>query len=213
VVGDSGVREACRTGRGRISVRGRAHIEQLRGGKNAIIVTELPYGVRKAGEGGVIEKIADLVKAGTLTEVPMSDDALQDHSDKEGMRIYVELKREAVPQVALNKLFKLTPLQTTFGYNAVALVGGVPKTLSLLELIRHYLDFQREVVTRRSKYELRKAEGRAHVLQGYLIALDNLDAVIALIRGSADTDTAREGLMEQFDLSEIQAQAILDLRL
>src|SRR5947199_7701010 len=129
------------------------------------------------------------------------------------MRIYIELKREAVPQVALNKLFKHTPLQTSFGYNAVALVGGVPKTLSLLELIRHYLDFQREVVTRRSKYELRKAESRAHVLQGYLIALDNLDAVIKLIRAAADTDTARSGLMDEFSLSEIQAQAILDLRL
>ncbi len=169
--------------------------------------------MRKAGEGGVIEKIADLVKAGTLTEVPMSDEALQDHSDKEGMRIYVELKRDAIPQVALNKLFKLTPLQTTFGYNAVALVDGVPKTLSLLELVRHYLDYQREIVTRRSKYELRQAERRAHVLEGYLKALDNLDAVIALIRAAADTDDARSGLMEQFELSEIQAQAILDLRL
>src|SRR5207237_6106113 len=148
-----------------------------------------------------------------LTEIPMTDEALADHSDKDGMRIYIELKREAVPQVALNKLFKHTPLQTSFGYNAVALADGVPRTLSLLELIRHYLDFQREVVTRRSKYELRKAEGRAHVLQGYLIALDNLDAVIALIRGSADTDTAREGLMEQFDLSEIQPQPPLNLRL
>src|SRR5881394_1899075 len=213
IVGYSGVRDAYRTGRGRISVRGRAHIEQLRGGKNAIIVTELPYGVRKAGEGGVIEKIADLVKAGTLNEVPMSDEALQDHSDKEGMRIYVELKREAVPQVALNKLFKLTPLQTTFGYNAVALVDGVPKTLSLLELVRYYLDYQREIVTRRSKYELRQAERRAHILEGYLKALDNLDAVIALIRAAADTDDARTGLMEQFELSEVQAQAILDLRL
>src|SRR5881396_3591350 len=213
IVGRSGIREAYRSGRGRIAVRGRAHIEQLRGGKSAIIITELPYGVRKAGEGGVIEKIADLVKAGTLTEVPMSDDALQDHSDKEGMRIYVELKREAVPQVALNKIFKLTPLQTTFGYNAVALVDGVPKTLSLLELIRHYLEYQREVVTRRSKYELRQAERRAHVLEGYLKALDQLDAVIALIRAAADTDEARTGLMEQFELSEIQAQAILDLRL
>jgi DNA gyrase subunit A len=213
IVGRGGIRDAYRSGRGRITVRGRAHIEQLRGGKSAIIVTELPYGVRKAGEGGVIEKIADLVKAGTLTEVPMSDEALQDHSDKEGMRIYVELKREAVPQVALNKLFKLTPLQTTFGYNAVALVDGVPKTLSLLELIRHYLDYQREVVTRRSKYELRQAEKRAHVLEGYLKALDRLDEVIALIRAAADTDAAREGLMSTFDLSEIQAQAILDLRL
>src|SRR5438093_1819937 len=213
IVGRTGIRDAYRSGRGRISVRGRAHIEQLRGGKSAIIITEPPYGVRKAGEGGVIEKIADLVKAGTLTEVPMSDDALQDHSDKEGMRIYVELKREAVPQVALNKIFKLTPLQTTFGYNAVALVDGVPKTLSLLELIRHYLEYQREVVTRRSKYELRQAEKRADVLEGYLKALDSLDAVIALIRAAADTDAARTGLMRDFDLSEIQAQAILDLRL
>jgi DNA gyrase subunit A len=213
IVGRSGIKDAYRSGRGRIVVRGRAHIEQLRGGKSAIIITELPYGVRKAGEGGVIEKIADLVKAGTLNEVPMSDDALQDHSDKEGMRIYVELKRDAVPQVALNKLFKHTQLQTTFGYNAVALVDGVPKTLSLLELIREYLDFQREVVTRRSKFELRKAEERAHVLRGYLIALDNLDAVIALIRGAADPDAARAGLMKKFELTEIQAQAILDLRL
>ena len=213
IVGRSGIRDAYRSGRGRIVMRARAHIEELRGGKSAIIVTELPYGVKKGGEGGVIEKIAELVESKVLNEIPMTDDALADHSDKDGMRIYIELKREAVPQVALNKLFKHTPLQTSFGYNAVALVGGVPKTLSLLELIRHYLDFQREVVTRRSKYELRKAENRAHVLQGYLIALDNLDAVIALIRGSADSDTAREGLMEEFDLSEIQAQAILDLRL
>src|SRR5918998_1104461 len=203
IVGRTGIRDAYRSGRGRIVVRGRAHIEQLRGGKSAIIVTELPYGVRKAGEGGVIEKIADLVKSNVLNEVPMSDDALADHSDKDGMRIYVELKREAVPQVALNKLFKHTPLQTTFGYNAVALVEGVPKTLSLLELIRYYLDYQREIVTRRSKFELRKAEARAHVLAGYLIALDNLDAVIALIRASADVEAARTGLQEQFELSEI----------
>src|SRR5919198_596396 len=213
IVGRGGIRDAYRSGRGRITVRGRAHIEQLRGGKSAIIITELPYGVRKAGDGGVIDKIADLVKAGTLTEVPMSDEALQDHSDKEGMRIYVELKRDAVPQVVLNKLFKLTPLQTTFGHNAVALVDGVPRTLSLLELIRHYLDYQRDVVTRRSKHELRQAEKRAHVLEGYLKALDNLDAVIALIRASQTADEAREGLMAQFGLSEIQAQAILDLRL
>ena len=129
------------------------------------------------------------------------------------MRIVVELKRDAIPQVVLNKLFKHTSLQSTFGYNAVALVDGVPKTLSLLELLRHYLEFQRTVVVRRSKFELRKAEERAHVLEGYLIALDNLDEVIALIRAAEDTDAAREGLMEKFDLSEIQAQAILDLRL
>src|SRR5438034_11610750 len=143
----------------------------------------------------------------------MTDDALADHSDKDGMRIYIELKREAVPQVALNKLFKHTPLQTSFGYNAVALVGGVPKTLSLLELVTHYLDFQREIVTRKSKHELRENEKKAHRLLGYLIALDNLDAVIALIRASADTEEARNGLMEQFALSEIQASAILELRL
>jgi DNA gyrase subunit A len=209
VVGRSGIRDAYRTGRGRIVMRARAHVEELRGGKSAIVVTELPYGVKKGGESGVIRKIADLVNDKVITEV--SD--LADHSDKTGMRIQIELKRDAIPQVVLNKLFKHTPLQTTFGYNAVALVGGVPRTLSLLELARHYLDYQREIVTRRSKYELRQAEKRAHILQGYLIALENLDAVIALIRGSEDTDAARTGLMESFGLSEEQAQAILDLRL
>ena len=209
VVGRSGIRDAYRTGRGRIVMRARAHVEELRGGKNAIIVTELPYGVKKGGDGGVISKIADLVREKVITEV--SD--LQDYSDKTGMRIQIELKREAVPQVALNKLFKHTALQTTFGYNAVALVDGVPRTLSLLEFVRHYLDFQREVVTRRSQYELRKALARAHVLEGYLIALDNLDEVIQLIRASDDADEARAGLMERFGLSELQAQAILDLRL
>jgi DNA gyrase subunit A len=209
VVGRSGIRDAYRTGRGRIVMRARAHVEELRGGKSAIVVTELPYGVKKGGESGVIKKIADLVNDKVITEV--SD--LADHSDKTGMRIQIELKRDAIPQVVLNKLFKHTPLQTTFGYNAVALVGGVPRTLSLLELVRHYLDYQREIVTRRSKYELRQAEKRAHILQGYLIALDNLDAVIALIRGSDDTDSARTGLQETFGLSEEQAQAILDLRL
>ena len=209
VVGRSGIRDAYRTGRGRVVMRARAHIEELRGGKSAIVVSELPYGVKKGGDSGVIKKIADLVNEKVITEV--SD--LADHSDKTGMRIQVELKRDAIPQVVLNKLFKHTGLQTTFGYNAVALVDGVPRTLSLLELIRHYLDYQREIVTRRSKHELRQAEKRAHILQGYLIALDNLDAVIALIRGSDDTDSARTGLMETFGLSEEQAQAILDLRL
>jgi DNA gyrase subunit A len=209
IVGRSGIRDAYRTGRGRVVMRARAHIEELRGGKSAIVITELPYGVRKGGDNGVIKKIADLVNDKVLTEI--SD--LADHSDRTGMRIQIELKRDAVPQVALNKLFKHTPLQTTFGYNAVALVDGQPRTLSLLELVTHYLDFQREIVTRRSQDELRKAERRAHVLQGYLIALDNLDAVIALIRASADTDEARTGLMSQFALSEIQASAILELRL
>jgi DNA gyrase subunit A len=209
IVGRAGIRDAYRTGRGRIVMRARAHIEELRGGKSAIVVSELPYGVKKGGDTGVIRKIADLVQEKVLTEV--SD--LADHSDRTGMRIQIELKRDAVPQVALNKLFKHTPLQSTFGYNAVALVDGVPKTLSLLELVTHYLDFQREVVTRRSKDELRKAEARAHVLEGYLVALDNIDAIVALIRAAADTDEARTQLMERFSLTEIQAQAILDLRL
>jgi DNA gyrase subunit A len=209
VVGRSGVRDAYRTGRGRIVVRGRAHIEELRGGRNAIIVTELPYGVKKGGDSGVIKKIADLVSDKVLTEI--SD--VKDHSDRTGMRIQIDLKREAIPQVVLNKLFKHTAIQTTFGYNAVALVDGVPRTLSLLELVQHYLDYQREVVTRRSKYELRKAVDRAHILEGYLIALDNLDEVIALIRAADDTESARTALQERFALSELQAQAILDLRL
>src|SRR5438094_1456715 len=154
VVGRSGIRDAYRTGRGRIVMRARAHIEELRGGKSAIVITELPYGVKKGGDAGVIKKIADLVQEKVITEV--SD--LADHSDRTGMRIQVELKREAIPQVALNKLFKHTALQSTFGYNAVALVDGVPRTLSLLELVTHYLDYQREIVTRRSKHQLRKAE-------------------------------------------------------
>ncbi len=209
ILGREGIREAYRSGRGRIVMRARAHIEELRGGKSAIIVTELPYGVKKGGDAGVIKKIADLVNDKVLTEV--SD--LADHSDRTGMRIQIELKRDAIPQVALNKLYKHTPLQSTFGFNAVALVDGVPRTLSLRDMLQHYLDFQRQVITRRSKFELRKAEARAHVLRGYLVALDNLDAVIALIRASADPDEAREGLQREFELSEIQAQAILDLRL
>ena len=209
IVGRSGIRDAYRTGRGRVVMRARAHIEELRGGKSAIVITELPYGVKKGGDTGVILKIADLVRDKVFTEI--SD--LADHSDRTGMRIQVELKRDAIPQVVLNKLFKHTPLQSTFGYNAVALVDGVPKTLSLLELVTHYLDFQREIVIRRSKDELHKAESRAHVLEGYLIALDNIDAIVALIRAAADTDDARTQLQERFSLSEIQAQAILDLRL
>jgi DNA gyrase subunit A len=207
--GREGIREAYRSGRGRIVMRARAHVEELRGGRSAIVVTELPYGVKKGGDSGVIKKIADLVNEKVLPEI--SD--VKDHSDKSGMRIQIDIKRDAIPQVVLNKLFKHTALQTTFGYNAVALVDGVPRTLALRDMLQHYLDFQREVVVRRSKYELRRAEERAHVLQGYLIALDNLDEVIALIRAAADTEDARTQLQERFELSELQAQAILDLRL
>jgi len=209
ILGREGIREAYRSGRGRVVMRARAHIEELRGGRTAVVVTELPYGVKKGGDEGVISKIADLVKDGVLSEVA----DLKDLSDKSGMRIEVHLKRDIVPQVALNKLFKHTALQSTFGYNAVALVDGVPKTLGLRDLLWHYLVYQREVVTRRLKYELRQAEKRAHVLEGYLIALDNLDEVIRIIRGADDTDDARDRLMARFELSEIQAQAILDLRL
>jgi DNA gyrase subunit A len=209
ILGREGIREAYRSGRGRIVMRARTHIEELRGGRTAIVVGELPYAVKKGGDEGVIKKIADLVNDKVIPEIA----DVKDLSDKSGMRIQIELKRDAIPQVVQNKLFKHTSLQTTFGYNAVALVDGVPRTLPLRDLLQHYLDFQREVVTRRSKFELRKAEARAHVLEGYLTALDNLDAVIALIRASADPDEARAGLMEQFSLSEIQAQAILDLRL
>ena len=209
IVGRDGIREAYRSGRGRIVMRARAHIEVLRGGRTAVVINELPYGVKKGGDEGVIRKIADLVKEGTISEVA----DLKDLSDKSGMRIEVHLKRDAVPQVALNKLYKHTPLQTTFGYNAVALVDGVPRTLGLRDLLYYYLEHQRVVVTRRLKYELRQAEARAHILQGYLIALDNLDEVIALIRAAADADEARSGLIDRFQLSELQAQAILDLRL
>src|SRR6266540_3941232 len=209
ILGREGIREAYRSGRGRIVQRARTHIEELRGGRTAIIVSELPYGVKKGGDEGVIKKIADLVNDKVVPEVH----DVKDLSDKSGMRIQIELKRDAVPQVIQNKLFKHTSLQTTFGYNAVALVDGVPRTLPLRDMLQHYLDFQRQVVTRRSKFELRKAEARAHVLEGYLVALDNLDAVISLIRASADPDEARAGLIEQFGLSEIPAQAMLELRL
>src|SRR5919198_333735 len=209
ILGREGIREAYRSGRGRIVLRARTHIEELRGGRTAIVVGELPYSVKKGGDEGVIKKIAELVNDKVIPEIA----DVKDLSDKSGMRVQIELKRDAIPQVVQNKLFKHTTLQTTFGYNAVALVDGVPRTLPLRDLLQHYLDFQREVVTRRSKFELRKAEARAHVLAGYLIALDNLDEIIELIRGAADTEAARLGLMERFELTEIQAQAILDLRL
>jgi DNA gyrase subunit A len=209
ILGRDGIREAYATGRGRIRVQAKAHIEPIGQGKEAIIVTELPYQVRKGGEGGLILKIRDLVLDKKLPEVT----DLRDESDRHGMRIVIELKRDAIPKVVLNKLYKHTPMQATFGVNMVALVDNVPRTLSLREVIGHYVDHQREVVIRRTKYELRRAEERAHVLEGYLIALDNLDEVIALIRGSRDVETARRGLVERFDLTLVQAQAILQLTL
>src|SRR5215218_5228178 len=209
ILGLSGIRAAYEDGRGRVRVRAKAHIEPLSQGKEAIVVTELPYMVKKGGDGGVIKKIADLHAEKKLTEVTN----VEDHSDRNGMRIVIELKRDANPKVVLNKLFKHTPMQTTFGVNMVALVDNVPRTLSLREVIKTYVQHQREVIVRRSKHELRTLEAQVHRLEGLLIALDHLDAVIELIRASNDRDTARTGLIERFGLSYIQAQAILELRL
>jgi DNA gyrase subunit A len=213
IVGRGGIREAYETGRGRVVIRGRAHIEPLRQGKEAIIVTEMPYQVAK-GDGrddgsGLMKKIAEQHDNGRLKEI--SD--LRDESDRTGIRLVIELKRDANPKVVLNKLYKHTQLQTTFGVNMVALVDGVPRTLGLLPIVRNYVDHQRDVIVRRTKYELREKEARLHILEGLLVAIANIDEVIELIRGSRDPDTARQGLMERFELSRIQAQAILDLRL
>src|SRR5215207_284256 len=210
IMGSSGIEEAYRSGRGSVRLRAKAHVEPLRAGKEAIIVSELPFMVKKGGDGGLITKIADLVREKKITGV--SD--LRDESDRSGMRLVIELKRGGDPaQVVLNQLYKHTSMQTSFGINMVALVDGVPRTLSLKELIQHYVGHQREVVTRRTQFELRRAEARAHILEGLLVALDNLDAVIKLIRGSDDPDAARQGLIKKFELSEEQAQAILDMRL
>jgi DNA gyrase subunit A len=209
ILGRAGIQAAYETGRGRVRVQARAHVEPLTHGKEAIIVTELPYMVKKGGEGGLIQKIAGLVHEKKISEI--SD--LRDESDKRGMRLVIELKRDALPKVVLNKLYKHTSMQTTFGVNMVALVDGVPKTLSLQQVIHHYVVHQREVIVRRTKHELSQREARAHILEGLLIALENLDAAIELIRSSPNREAAREQLIAQFDLSAIQAQAILDLRL
>jgi DNA gyrase subunit A len=213
ILGRGGIREAYETGRGRVLVRGRAHIEPLKQGKQAIIVTEMPYQVYKGdgrGDGsGLIMKLKEAHDNGRLPEIT----DLRDESDRNGIRLVIELKRDAIPKVVLNKIYKHTPLQTTFGVNMVALVDGVPRTLSLPELIKHYVDHQREVIVRRTKYELRQAEARAHILEGLLVALDNLDEVIALIRGSRDPEAARQGLQDKFGLTEIQAHAIVEMRL
>jgi len=210
ILGLQGIRDAYETGRGRVRVRARAHTEPLSHGKEAIVVTELPFMVKKGGEGGVIKKIAELVQEKKITEIT----DLRDESDgRSGMRLVIELKRDALPKVVLNKLYKHTALQSTFGVNMVALVDNVPRTLPLLGVIRFYVDHQREVLVRRSKHELRTLEAQVHRLEGLLVALENLDAVIELIRASKDRDAAREGLMESFGLTHIQAQAILELRL
>ncbi len=209
ILGVTGIREAYETGRGRVRVRARAHSEDIGHGKEAIIVTELPFMVKKGGDSGLIKKIAELVTDKKITEI--SD--LRDESDRKGMRIVIELKRGVIPKVVLNKLYKHTAMQTTFGVNAVALVDNVPRTLPLRSIIHNYVQHQREVIVRRAKYELRTLEAQVHRLEGLLIALDHLDEVIELIRGSRDRDAARQGLIDRFGLTHIQAQAILELRL
>jgi DNA gyrase subunit A len=209
ILGYGGIREAYETGRGRIRVRARAHTEDIGQGKEAIVVTELPFQVKKGGDSGLIRKIAELVQDKKIVEI--SD--LRDESDRKGMRVVIELKRGVIPKVVLNKLYKHTAMQSTFGVNMVALVDNVPRQLPLRSVIHNYVGHQREVIVRRSKHELRTLEAQVHRLEGLLIALEHLDAVIALIRASSDRDSARSGLMESFGLSYIQAQAILDLRL
>ena len=207
IVGRDGIRSAYRTGRGAITVRGKATIEQAaKGDKVSIIITEIPYQLNKAK---LVEKIAELAREKTLDGV--SD--LRDESDRDGMRIVVELKRGEVPEVVLNNLYKHTSLQTSFGVIMLAIVGGRPRVLSLLELVEHFIAFRRDVVQRRTEFELKKAEARAHLLEGLTIALDQLDAVIKLIRGSKTPAEARAGLMAQFQFTQIQAQAILDMQL
>ncbi len=229
IYGHTEVRQAYHTGRGRVVMRARIHEEEIRPGRYALIATEIPYQVNKSS---LLEKIAILARDKKIEGI--SD--LRDESDRDGMRIVIELKRDAVPMVVQNQLFKYTQFQQTFGMNVVALVHGRPKTLNLKEMIHHYVDHRHEVVQRRTRYELRKAQDRAHILEGLTIALDHLDAVISIIRHSKDTDEARENLMagvfpskltkeqliklglptdgeSMFSLSEVQAKAILELRL
>ena len=206
ILGRDGIKQAYTTGRGSMTVRAKVEIEELRGGKTAIIVTELPFMVNKAA---LIQRIADLVRQRKLNGVT----DLRDESDRRGMRIVMELRRDVNPQIVRNQLFKHTQLQTTFGAIMLALVDGVPKVLTLRALLEHYLAHRRVVVIRRTRFDLAKAEQRAHILEGLKTALKFLDEVIALIRRAKDVDAARTGLMKQFKLSEVQANAILDLRL
>ncbi len=206
IMGKTGIREAYTTGRGSLRIRGKATIEQTKQGRNRIVISELPYQVVKAR---LTEKIAELVREKKLTTI--SD--LRDESDRRGMSLIVELKRDATPQIVLNQLYKHTQLETGFGVIMLALVDGVPRRLTLLEVIKHYINHQKRVITRRTQYELDQAETRAHVLEGLVVALNNLDAVIKTIRQSQTPDEARGKLMSGFSLTEAQAQAILDMRL
>ncbi len=206
LMGRSDARRAYKTGHGSVTIRGVAEIEEMSGGKARIIVTELPYQVNKAA---LIEKIAEMVRDNKLEGIQ----DLRDESDRDGMRIVIELKRKSRPQVVLNQLYKHTRLQLNFGINMLALVGNQPRVMNLKQLLEEYIKHQRDVITRRTRFLLNKAEERAHVLEGLRIALNYLDDVIALIRKSPDAETARKGLMEKFGLTQVQAQAILDMRL
>ena len=206
IYGTAGINEAFETGRGRIVVRGRAEIQQLQSGREVIVISEIPYQVNKAT---LVMKIAELANAGRLTGIS----EVRDESDRDGLRIVIELKRDAIGKVVLSKIYKYTPLQSSYGVNNIALVDGRPLTLNLKQLLDVFIKFRLEVIVRRTQYDLQKAEARAHILEGLLIALDNLDEVIALIRGSKTVDEAQEGLMKRFELSELQAKAILEMRL
>ena len=206
IMGMDGLKSAYETGRGKIKMRARAHIETAKSGKDSIVITEVPYQTNKAN---LVEKIADLVRDKKV--VGITD--LRDESDKDGIRVVIETKRDAVPEVILNQLYKHTQLQDTFGIILLALAGGVPQVMPLKTVLNHFVDFRHEIVVRRTEFELREAEARAHILEGLKIALDNIDEVIVVIRGSKDPAQAKEGLMNSFNLSEIQSQAILDMRL
>jgi len=206
IMGTEGIKSAYETGRGKVIIRARAITETTKSGRESIIINEIPYQVNKSN---LMEKIADLVRDKKITGI--SD--LRDESDKDGLRIVIETKRDAVPEVVLNMLYKHTQLQDTFGIIMLALVNGVPKVMRLREMMQHFIDFRHEVVVRRTEYDLKKAEARAHILEGLKIALDNIDAIIKIIRGSKDPAHAKEGLMNSFSLSALQSQAILDMRL
>lgn len=206
IQGISGVKKAFRTGRGRVVVRGKAEITTTDTGRERIIITEIPYQVNKAS---LLVKISELVNEERIKGISY----VADESDRNGLRIVVDIKRDAIANVVLNRLYKLTALQSSYGVNNIALVNGRPELLSLKEMLQHFIDFRIEVIVRRTEFDLRKARERAHILEGLLIALDNLDEIIALIRGSATVDEAQEGLMTRFNLSELQSKAILNMRL
>ena len=206
IMGSDGIRSAYSTGRGRVVMRGKASIEEMDSGKEKIIITELPYQVNKAN---LVEKIAELVRDKKLEGI--SD--LRDESDKDGIRVVIECKRDAIGEVILNNLYKYTQLQDTFGVILLALVDGVPKVMTLIEMLQHFLDFRREVILNRTKFELQEAEDRSHILEGLKKALENIDQVISIIRGSKDPEAAKEALIQQFSFSEKQTKAILDMRL